>query len=642
MKAELSTRLGLWVGLPAAGLFAAVLYFSSQRSVRRVIAETESTARATARYHAARLDGRLAAAARIPQQHAQVLESGVIGTRIELEDYLRSVVEKSPEIYGSCVAFRAYSFDPLASAYGPYFYRGADGEVAFVQLGGAEYNYFQWPWYRIPRDEGGAIWTEPYFDDGGGGVLMTTRSVPFRRDDTFWGVATIDIALSQLIAEMGRIEAGRSGYAILISREGRYLSFPDASKVMATTLQESNPPLAQMMMAGEDGFRRTNEPLRGEPAWIAFAPVPNAGFSLAMVYPEREVLAQAFSLQREQLLLGSIGLLALLGGIYVVARSIGRPISDLATAAQRVAAGDLDHRITADSSLAEVRNVTQAFNKMTRDLQMRMQELRYTTTVKERIEGELSAARSIQMSLVPKDFPAFPGRTDIDLHALVKPAREVGGDFYEFSLAPDDWLCFFIGDVSGKGVPAALFMAVTTTLLKASSFRPGTVGDTLAKVNDQLCAQTDSGMFVSLIFGLLDLRTGALEIAVAGHPSPFLLGASGEVTPMHVFRDVALGAVAGVEYRVTHAQLQPGDALFFYTDGVTEAMNGRKEFYTPARLQIALRDLAREPVEKITRGVVRDVQTFAAEHEQSDDISVMAVRWPGPAAAENSSSSSSS
>ena len=632
MKAKLSTRLGLWVGLPAAALFAAVFYFSSQRSVRRVIAETEVGARATARYHAARLDGQLAAAARIPQQHAQTMEAGIIRTGSELETYLREVVEKSPEIYGSCIVFKPRGFDPAVNAYGPYYYRKPDGAIEFVQLGSADYNYFQWNWYRAPRDEGHAVWTEPYFDEGGGGVLMTTRSVPFRRDDLFWGVATIDIALTQLIDEMRRIHAGRSGYAMLISHEGRFLAFPDPTKVMKATLQDSNSVLAETMMSGADGFRRTKEPLRGEEAWVAFAPVPTAGFSLALVYPEREVLGEAFSLEREQFLLGLIGLLALFAGTYVVARSIGRPISDLAAAAQRVAAGDLDYRITAGSSLEEVHHVTQAFNKMTRDLQMRMQELRYTTTVKERIEGELNAARSIQMSLVPKRFPPFPDRTDIDLHALVKPAREVGGDFYDFSLAADDWLCFFIGDVSGKGVPAALFMAVTTTLLKASSFRPGTVGDTLATVNDQLCGQTDSGMFVSLVYGLLDLRTGSVEIAVAGHPSPFLLSAGGEVTPMNVFRDIALGAVRNITYRVSHVQLRPGDALFLYTDGVTEALHGGGEFYSPARLQIALRGLATEPVENITRGVVQDVQTFAAESEQSDDISVMAVRWPGPAA----------
>jgi len=270
---------------------------------------------------------------------------------------------------------------------------------------------------------------------------------------------------------------------------------------------------------------------------------------------------------------------------------------------------------------------------MTRDLQMRMQELRYTTTIKERIEGELSAARSIQMSLIPKKFPAFPERREIELHALVKPAREVGGDFSDFHLIEDDWLCFFIGDVSGKGVPAALFMAVTKTLLRASSSKPDAAGEMLAKVNNELCAQSDSGMFVSLLYAMLDLRTGALELGNAGHPSPFILGRDGVVTPMDTRRNVALGAISHLDYQITHSQLAPGDALFLFTDGVTEALAGGDKFYTPARLQIALKDLATLPVEKITRGVVQDVQTFSAEREQSDDISVMAVRWLGPVTA---------
>jgi sigma-B regulation protein RsbU (phosphoserine phosphatase) len=201
----------------------------------------------------------------------------------------------------------------------------------------------------------------------------------------------------------------------------------------------------------------------------------------------------------------------------------------------------------------------------------------------------------------------------------------------------DDWLCFFIGDVSGKGVPAALFMAVTKTLLKANSSKPGTAAEMLAKVNNELCEQTDSGMFVSLIYALLDLRTGALELGNAGHPSPFVLGADGTVTPMDTRRNVALGAIGQLDYHITHTQIAPGDALFLYTDGVTEALNSAGQFYTPARLQITLKDLATLPAEKITRGLVQDVQAFSAEREQSDDISVMAVRWLGPATATNPS-----
>jgi sigma-B regulation protein RsbU (phosphoserine phosphatase) len=632
MKSTLSRRLVIGAGVPAALLFAAILWFASQRSSRRVVAGTEASARATARFHAARVDGRLREAGKIATMHARTLESGVLKTREELENYLRIVVDQNAEIYGSCLAFRPYGFEEELRGYAPYFYRTGTG-LKFVQLASDEYNYFQWDWYREPRDGGHALWTEPYFDDGGGNALMTTYSVPFRRDDLFWGIATIDIALTQLLAETARIAVGKTGYVMIITNSGRFLTFPDATKVMKARLQESSPALAARMMAGEDGFHRTVEPFRGEQAWVAFAPIEAGGFSLAIVYPEKEVLAEAFELQKEQLALGIIGLLALFGALVFVARSVSRPIRDLAVAAEAVAQGNLEHRLTADAPLEEVRNLTLSFNKMTRDLQMRMQELRYTTTIKERIEGELSAARSIQMSLVPKKFPAFPERSEIELHALVKPAREVGGDFYDFYLTADDWLCFFIGDVSGKGVPAALFMAVTKTLLRASSSRPGAAGEMIAKVNNELCEQTDSGMFVSLLYGLLDWRTGALDLANAGHPAPFRIGAGGVVSPVATRHNVALGASSRLEYQITHTQLAPGDTLFLFTDGVTEALTTAKEFYTVERLQTKLGELAALPVEKITRGVLRDVQGFSAEREQSDDISVLALRWLGPVAA---------
>jgi sigma-B regulation protein RsbU (phosphoserine phosphatase) len=259
-----------------------------------------------------------------------------------------------------------------------------------------------------------------------------------------------------------------------------------------------------------------------------------------------------------------------------------------------------------------------------------MQELRYTTTVKERFEGELSAARSIQMSLVPKHFPAFPGRSELDVHALLRPAREVGGDLYDFYFLDDDWLCFLVGDVSGKGVPAALFMAVTKTLLKASSSRRVAVSKMIAHVNDELCEQSDSGMFVSLLYAHLNTRTGAVEFCNAGHPSPYLLGADHRTRPLDGARDVALGAMSALDYHITQVQLAPGDTLFFYTDGVTEALDRSDHFYSSARLECVLHDVDHLAVEKITRAVVRDVRTFCGEREQSDDISVMALRWLGP------------
>jgi sigma-B regulation protein RsbU (phosphoserine phosphatase) len=340
-------------------------------------------------------------------------------------------------------------------------------------------------------------------------------------------------------------------------------------------------------------------------------------------------MAQAFDLQKELGAVGLIGVAGLLVAVAFIARSISRPIAVLAQAAQDVAAGHFDQRLDASGTTDEVRRLTFAFNKMTRDLQMRMQELRYTTTLKERLEGELTAARNIQMSLLRKTFPAFPERTELDIHAVVRPAREVGGDFYDFYFVDEDRLCVVLGDVSGKGIPAALFMAVTKTLLKANSSAVLSAGEIVGNVNHELSGEGDTGMFVTLLYALLNTATGEVELANAGHHPPFHVQANGSIAALTGRSGVALGLVPGLEYPLNRVQLQPGDALFFYTDGVTEALSAGREFYSTDRLQGLLGNVHGEPADEINRAVVQDVRTFTAEREQSDDISVLTLRWLG-------------
>lgn len=630
MKATLSTRLITWVGIPAALVLGFVVWSASHRSFDRVAAQTEQLARLMAHSHAAELETALSRVQKIPEMIGRALETGEFDQPMKVEGFLRSVVEKNPDIYGSCIAFKPNGLGDDIDAYAPYFYHGPKG-VSFEQLAKPEYNYFLKDWYRLPRDDGRPMWTEPYFDEAGGDAIMITYSAPFRRDDLFWGIATIDIAVSQFMREAQAVAVGKTGYIFIISKEGRFLTFPDESKVMQGTVQGANALLGERMLSGERGFLRTRDPWKDRPAWIAYEPVHNGELALAVVYPEDEALAEARQLRNELLATGAVGLLCLLGAITFIARTSAKPIAELSRAAQLVADGDLELRLSVSAPTEEVRNLMNAFNKMTRDLQMRMQELRYTTTVKERFEGELNAARSIQMSLVPKHFPAFPGRKEFQVHALLRPAREIGGDLYDFYFLDDDWLCFLIGDVSGKGVPAALFMAVTKTLLKASSSRREPMANMIAHVNDELCEQTDSGMFVSVLYAHLNTRTGELEFCNAGHPTPYLIDVDHKTRPLTGAKDVALGAMSALDYHTTCAQLQPGDTLFIYTDGVTEALDRGDRFYSNARLECVLNDLGTLEVEKITRGVVRDVRTFCGEREQSDDISVMALRWLGPA-----------
>jgi sigma-B regulation protein RsbU (phosphoserine phosphatase) len=325
-------------------------------------------------------------------------------------------------------------------------------------------------------------------------------------------------------------------------------------------------------------------------------------------------------------------------------RRIARPIVAIADAARAVhshayddgmmapiaARGDeigslaRDFADMAKKVLAREEELDRLVGIRTEQLNERNQELTQAMAV---IQDDLEAARLLQHAILPQHFPLAPSFAGV---AIMTAARHIGGDFYDFFMVDEDHLAILIADVSGKGVPAALFMAVTKTLLKASSSRRAPMAEMIGHVNDELCEQTDSGMFVSLLYAHLNTRTGALEFCNAGHPPPYLLTAS-DTRPLCGAKDVALGAMPALDYHSTAIQLSPGDTLFFYTDGVTEALDRGDRFYTSARLECVLHDVSGLPVEKITRGVVRDVRTFCGEREQSDDISVMALRWLGPA-----------
>jgi phosphoserine phosphatase RsbU/P len=258
---------------------------------------------------------------------------------------------------------------------------------------------------------------------------------------------------------------------------------------------------------------------------------------------------------------------------------------------------------------------------------------RSTAAQKERMEGELTVARDIQRGIVPSIFPPFPEREEFDLHASLESAREVGGDLYDFFLLDDDHLCFAIGDVSGKGVPASLFMAVTITLLRAVGHRVGAPDEALARLNAALCRGNDSAMFVTLFFGICDLRTGELEYANGGHPPPYIVRADGGVEELPRAHGVGLGVSERARYERVTATLEPGDALLLYTDGVTEAMSFDEDMFGPERLEgVLARGDGRLSADRLLEDVRAAVWDFAAGAEQYDDLTLLAFRRaPAPA-----------
>ncbi len=245
------------------------------------------------------------------------------------------------------------------------------------------------------------------------------------------------------------------------------------------------------------------------------------------------------------------------------------------------------------------------------------------------LRRELEIARNIQESILPRGFPAFPARTDYDLYAAMIPAREVGGDFYDFFLLDDGRLGIVVGDVSGKGVPAALFMAVSRTLLKSVALAGVSPGDCLRRVNALLCLENSAEMFVTVFYGILNTATGVFDYSNGGHNSPYLLRGDGRVDALERTGGMVLGALEHIAYGANRVTLRPGDGLFVFSDGVTEAMNAAGELFSEDRLQAVLRQVVQRAPEEIIARVVDEVGRHAGGSPQADDITGLALRYHG-------------
>ncbi len=350
-----------------------------------------------------------------------------------------------------------------------------------------------------------------------------------------------------------------------------------------------------------------------------------------------EIQEPAKRLAGNQMIVAGVVLVLGMGLAFVLVGRISRPLIGLAASVGEFVRCnfvlsqemDSDLREINEASRDEVASLAGAFLGMIHALQKYIVDLRDTTAVKERMESELNVAYNIQMSFLPKLFPAFPERDEFDLYATIAPAKEVGGDLYDFFLIDEDHLFFCIGDVSGKGVPAALFMAVTKTIIGAQKglLDPSRI---LHKVNSDLCESNESLLFVTMFCGMLDFRTGELLFSNAGHNPPLLLRRSGGAAWLTLPKGMVLGVMPDAVFKTSSIQLLPEDMLITYTDGVTEAFNADQDLYSEERLIGEVSSCAGKTPAQAIQCILASVESFAAGFPQSDDITLLGLEYRGP------------
>jgi phosphoserine phosphatase RsbU/P len=652
--------------LSVVGLIFVVMstatYFLAREALLR---NAEDNARTQAQALVQRIEARLAPISRVPQGLAYELEEGLLDDAGILRRQRRALLD-NPEIFGMAAAYEPFGRHPREEFFAPYTFRAPLG-ITHTSLGGPGYRYHVMDWYQIPHELKEIIWSEPYFDEGGGNTLMATCSVPFYQgqgegeERRVAGVVTADISLDWLKRLVASVNVLETGYAWLITRTGTYVTHPAPGvafneSIFSRAEEKGDLELrriGQDMVRGGSKLVESTSLHTGKPGFLVYAPLPSTGWSLGVFSPRDELLVDVNRLALISAGLGGGGFLLLAVLTAAIARSITRPLRRLCGAARAVADGRLDAELPEVASRDEVHDLASAFAHMQTSLQEHIRELTTATASQERMQSELRIARDIQLGILPKTFPPLPGHTEFDLYASLTPAREVGGDFYDFFPCGPDAFCFLVGDVSGKGVPAAFYMAVARTLIKAvaesvagagqrrggdssgaGQRRMPDPGRILARANDGLAQDNESCMFVTVFCAVLDYTTGEVHYASAGHNPPVLLraGAAPEYLPTH--GDPVAGAMPGVAYATDTLHLRPGDALALYTDGVTEAMNPAQELYGEARLAERLAALNDRDAHAICQGLAEDVHAFASGAEQSDDITMLVLRYLGSATGE--------
>lgn len=510
------------------------------------------------------------------------------------------------------------------------------------------------PWYQGAKESG-----KPYFTPvtrdvhtAGTGIMC---GVPVYVHNQFIGVAGAGMYLSDIEQLVADVRLGSAGYACIINQNGQVIFSPKENgelmidAVNQTDLRQAeNEVLARLVrsvLRGDSGI--TMMELDGGMYYVAYAPMEKVGWGFLTVLGEEEVLAPTNELLCEMgahadnslarinqtihvslVTLEVVLIFFCLFGVilaFLLATHMIKPIRILTERVSRLSGDNLEFSWEFKTN-DETTVLAGAFSAMVEKMKEYIANITAITAEKERIGAELNVATKIQADMLPKIFPAFPERTEFDVYAQMEPAKEVGGDFYDFFMIDDDHLAIVIADVSSKGVPAALFMVIAKTLIKNYALNQESLGDVFYQVNNQLCEGNEEGMFVTAWMGVLTVSTGTFEYVNAGH-NPQLLMNNESYDWIQAKPGFVLAGLEDIPYVSDTIQLKHGARIFLYTDGVSEAQNTEHELFGEDRLLESLKRNGKLELQQMLAAVRSDIDAFVGEAEQFDDITMLVFEY---------------
>ena len=632
MRKRLSVRLSLWIVLFAALIFVGALSYLFHESRQAVRQEAISHATEVLDNTVLRVNNildRVEVASGnflwLPTRHLDAPDSMFV--------YCKRILVNNPDLNGCSIAFEPNYFKDRGR-YFSAFSVNENGKIQTTQEGNQHYEYFYMDWYQLCKLLDRPCWTEPFLDYNPDDIyskeIITSYCMPMKdKDGQYVGTLSVDLSLSWLSKTISAVKPYPNSYSIMIGKGGTYFVHPDTTKLLyqsifTETLERPNEALTELghaMQRGEEGMRELE--IDGKDSYVFFKPLGTTGWSVAIVCPESDIFG---GFNRLRHVVWGIVLIGLLLMLYIVSRIITKelkPLTKLASQTQAIAAGQFDKSLPVDGRVDEIGQLSHAFSDMQHSLTNYIDELKKTTAQKASLDSELHVAKNIQMSMLPKIYPPYPDRDDIDIFGKLVSAKEVGGDLFDFFIR-DEKLFFCIGDVSGKGVPASLVMAVTRAQFRTVAAHEAMPDRIITELNEAMAEGNDSNMFVTLFVGALDLPTGRMRYSNAGHDAPILIGSGAGLLPCDA--NIPVGVMPGWKFTAQETTIDPGTTIFLYTDGLTEAENKDHAQFQEKRIFEVINKTQNVP-QTLIEAMTAAVHVFVGDAQQSDDLTMLALQY---------------
>ena len=636
IRRSLSTKLSIWIVSFATLIFIISLGFMFSQSLKVVRQEAINRATQILDNTVLRVDNILDRV-EIAADNTEWLIMRHLDTPDSMFTYSRQILQNNPDLNGCSIAFEPYYFkDKGKGRYFSAFSYNDNGHIVTTQEGNDHYVYFYMDWYQMVKLLDRPDWTEPFFDYNPEDIyskdMIASYCKPIKdQQGNYIGTLSVDISLKWLSETISAVKPYPHSYSIMTGVGGTYFVHPDSTKlfyqsIFTETLAQPDTAITALgsaMQRGEEGMQQLT--IDGQDCYVFYKPIGQTGWSVAIVCTSDDIFG---GYHRLQIIVVSIVVIGLLLMLLIFSRIVGKelqPLKSLADQTEIIAKGNFDQTLPNEDRTDEIGQLSHSFGDMQHSLVNYIEELKHTTAQKASIESELHVATDIQMNMLPRIFPPFPERKDIDLYASMTPAKEVGGDLYNYILR-DGCLYFAVGDVSGKGVPAALFMAQATRLFRTLANEGCSPAEIATRMNRELCDGNDTMMFVTMFIGIIHLDTGAMEFCNCGHNPPVL---DGQFIPIHYNnRPLGIFEDSGMPFQSEKITDIRGKQLLTYTDGLTEAENSAHEQFGEERVLERMKD-EKERM-KDARQVVETLLDAVEQHrngaEPNDDLTLLCLK----------------